>query len=59
MTRNRPRYTAACNFRVLLQAHESGKTIRRRPDNCTPAQERFLLCGRQTARCRSEPAAFV
>ena len=25
----------------------------------TPAEEHFVLCGRQTARCRSEPAAFV
>ncbi len=25
----------------------------------TPAEEHFVLCGRQTARCRSEPAAFA
>ena len=29
------------------------------PDYRTPAQERCVLCWRQTARCRSEPAASV
>ncbi len=29
------------------------------PDYRTLAEEQFVLCGRQTARCRSEPAAFA
>ena len=29
------------------------------PDYRTPAEEHFVLCGRQTARCRSEPAPFA
>ena len=59
MAGNRPRRTAACNFRVLLQAFESGKTISRPPGDRAPPQERFPLCGRHTARCRSGPAAFA
>ena len=37
MAGNRPRRTAACNFRFPLQALESGKTIGQPPDDRAPA----------------------
>ena len=37
----------------------SHERLHRSPDFRTPADEHFVLCGRQTARCRSEPAAFL
>ena len=44
--------TTYCDFYNHERPHQS-------PDYRTPAEEQFVLCGRQAARCRSEPAAFA
>ena len=42
MARKRRRHTAACKLRVPLEALEGGKTVSQRPDDRSPADERFV-----------------